>query len=395
MKKILFLIIVFLYSSVSAMDIYSNNAILYNLNEDSVIYEKNSDDIVQIASLTKIVTAITVIENVSNLDDRVTIKYDMLTGLDGYAKIGLQVGDSLSYRELLYLLILNSVGDAAKALAISVGGSIDGFSVLMNDKVSKIGVNNTKFDNPVGMDSINNYSTVSDLAIILKYCLNNKIFKEIFDADEYYIKSLNVMAKKTVRQTGIKYNLDTTRITGAKTGFTYDAGNCLASTSSYDGIDYLLVTTNAPIDYPYHVVDAINVYDYYENNYAYLTILSKDELLYKIPIINSDEEYYEVKADYNIIKYLKKDTDLSNIEYRYSGISNITNNIKNGEYLGHIDIILDNNILDSYDVYLNKDIKYKNNNILDVILIVIFVIIALLIFLIFIKNRANRLKKSF
>ena len=121
------LIVLFSFISVNALEINSNNAILYNLNDNNIIYEKNAYDEAQIASLTKIVTAITYIENNKDLATYVTIKYNMLTGLDGYAKVGLRVGDRLTKRELLYALMLPSAADAAQALAIDNSGSIDAF----------------------------------------------------------------------------------------------------------------------------------------------------------------------------------------------------------------------------------------------------------------------------
>ena len=124
MKKVIFLFIaLFIFINVQALEslkINSNNAILYNLNDNSVIYEKNSDDIVQIASLTKI----TVIENVEDLNSEVTITNEMIQGLNGYAKAGFKVGDKLTILDLLYALMLPSAADAAQALAISTSGSI-------------------------------------------------------------------------------------------------------------------------------------------------------------------------------------------------------------------------------------------------------------------------------
>ena len=395
MKKILFIFIILITSSVSALDIYSNNAILYNLNEDSVIYEKNSDEKVYIASLTKIVTAITVLENISDLDSEVNITYDMLTGLDGYAIIGLRVGNKITYRELLYLLLLNSAADSAQALAIDVGGSIDGFSTLMNEEVSKIGATSSKFDNPVGMDSDNNYSTVSDMAKILKYCLQNKTFKEIFETDEYYIKSINVTAKKTIRQTGLNNNINTDIISGAKTGFTYDAGLCLASTASYNDINYLLVTTNAPIDYPYHLLDALNIYEFYMSNYGYKKIVLKDQLITEIPIKNGVSDNYKIKAPYDILKYLENDFDLEKIEYKYSGIDLITKNIDSDAYLGHVDIIYDGSVLDSFNVYLDGKPEFKKDKTNTYIKIILISISSLFVFILLIKKLAISLKKSF
>ena len=159
MKKIILGIsLFFLFIGVKALEIKSNNAILYNLNDNNIIYEKNAYDKVGIASLTKIVTAITYIENNRDLATTITINSNMLYGLDGYAKVGLRSGDRITKLELLYALMLPSAADAAQALAINNSGSIDKFVELMNKEVEKIGVKDTHFTNPVGMDNDNNYS---------------------------------------------------------------------------------------------------------------------------------------------------------------------------------------------------------------------------------------------
>lgn len=389
MKKVVFLLVLLFVTSVNAIEIKSNNAVLYNLNDDEIIYEKNSLDSVQIASLTKIITAITVIENVNDLDQYVSIKYEMLTGLDGYAKIGLKVGDKLTYRELLYLLILNSAADAGQALAYSVSGSIDDFSILMNNTIKKIGTKNSKFDNPVGMDSDDNYSTAADLALILKYCLKNKEFKTIFEANEYYINSLDIKAQKTLRKTASQYNINADMISGSKTGFTYEAGMCLASIASIDGVDYLLVTTGAPTDYPYHITDAVDLYNYYSTNYGYIKILSTDQEITKLKIKNGKEDYYFIKAPTDYSKYLKKDINLDDIKYEYDGINEINKKIHKGDKLGIVNVVYDNDILYTFDVYLNDDIAYKIEFKIYAIILLIILFVLIILFKI-IKKIANK-----
>lgn len=357
MKKILLIIItLFLFINIGALEINSKNAILYNMNDKSVIYEKNSDEKVQIASLTKIVTAITVIENTEDLSKEVIITSEMLKGLDGYAKAGFKVGDKLTYLDLLYALMLPSAADAAQALAISTSGSIEEFSNLMNKKVSEIGVVNSKFDNPVGMDSENNYSTASDLAKILIYSLENETFKTIFNSNTYKIDSLDLTVKKTLAS----YKTDISIIEGAKTGFTYDAGLCLASTSTLEGVDYLLITLGADINSEYHAKDTINIYKYYSSNYGYINILSKNQLLKTIKVSHSKQKTYDIVSKEDVSLYLEKTTNKETIEYKYSGIEELNKDIKKGDKLGKVEVINNNKVIYAYDVYLDTDIKYYN-----------------------------------
>ena len=355
-KLILFIITLFLFINVNGLEINSKNAILYNMNDKSVIYEKNSEEVVQIASLTKIVTAITVIENIEDLNKEVTITRKMLQGLNGYAKVGFKVGDKLTYMELLYALMLPSAADAAQALAIDMSGSIEEFSNLMNKKVQEIGVTNSKFDNPIGMDSENNYSTASDLAKILIYRLENETFKTIFNTNTYTITSLNKKIKKTLTS----YKTDTSIIMGSKTGFTYEAGRCLASTTTIEGVDYLFISLGADVNSEYHAIDTINIYEYYSTNYGYIDILSKGDLLKTIEVKHSKTKVYDIISKDDISLYLEKTITKENLIYKYDGIEVLNRDIKKGDKLGTVTILNNEEVLYIYDVYLDTDIKYYN-----------------------------------
>ena len=377
MKKILLVfILLFLFININALEINSKNAILYNMNEESVIYEKNSEEVVQIASLTKIITAITVIENVEDLEKEVTITSDMLQDLNGYVKVGLKIGDKLTYLDLLYALMLPSAGDAAQALAISTSGSIESFVNLMNKKISEIGVTNSNFDNPIGKDSENNYSTASDLAKILIYSLKNGTFKKIFNSNTYQIESLDLEVKKTLSG----YKTDTSIIKGAKTGFTYEAGRCLASITTIEGVDYLFVTLGADINSEYHAKDTIDIYEYYSRNYGYIDILNKNQILKTINVKHSKQKTYDILCQEDVSLYLEKTINKDSLEYKYKGIEELNRDIKKGDKLGKVDIINNGDIIYTYDVYLDTDIEYYNY------LLYISIGLILIILLIFIKN---------
>ena len=189
-KYILCLFIsLFLLTSVQALelDIHSTNAILYNTNDDKVLYEKNENERVQIASLTKIMTAIVTLDKIDNLDEKVTLVSEDLKGLleENLVTAGFKVGQTVSYRDLLYGLLLPSGADAAKALARSIGGTEDNFVKLMNEKAKKLNLKETHFTNPIGLDDENNYSTVKDVSLMFEYALKNDDFKKIVTSSSY------------------------------------------------------------------------------------------------------------------------------------------------------------------------------------------------------------------
>lgn len=393
MKKIilgLFIFFVFIIN-INALDIYSSNAILYNLNEDTILFEKNSNDKVYIASLTKIVTAITILDNVKDLNEEVTITYDMISNLNGYSVVGLKVGNKISYMDLLYALLLPSAADASQALAIGCSGSINDFVKLMNKESSNIGAKNSHFSNPYGRDD-DNYSTVGDMAIILKYALQNDTFKQIFETNNYEIKNLNMnLTKSTIYKANFG-NIDISLINGSKTGFTDLAGNCLASTSFINGVNYMFISVGAPIKTVNEIDDAINIYSYYGNNYSYKTIVKNNQLIKNIPIKDSFKKDYSIYSKKTITKYLDNYFNINDIVYEYNGINVIDKSINKGDLLGTVNIKYKDSILDSFDVYLENNINYYNIYLFIAIFIELFILIILLIVFFRIKVVNKKLK---
>ena len=386
MKSIKFIflpIIMFLFIlQVNALDfeIKSDKAILINTTDNIVLYEKNSNVKTSIASLTKIITAITVLDNIENLDDEVIINYQMLRGLDGYAKAGFKVGNEATIEELLYALILPSGADAAQILAIYTSGNIENFVKLMNEEITKIGVENSHFTNPVGMDNDENYSTAKDLSIILEYCLKNDTFKKIYESDEFYITALNKKVKSTIKTTSESYNLDTSIIKGSKTGWTTNAGRCLATTSNFNGTDYLLVVLNADELTLDHITDTINIYNFYKENYGYKTILNNGDLLYKLKVKDSKQKEYSIISKEDVTLYLKNDISTDNIEISFNGVEYIGKDIKKDDFLGKINILYEDEIIYSTDIYLDENIKFYNYKLYIGIGLLLFIISIIILY---------------
>ena len=387
MKKFLICIFtLFIFRmSVSAIDINltSKEAIIYNLNDDNVIYEKNSNEQTKIASLTKIMTSLVAIENINNIDDTVIVDYKDLQGLKGYVVAGFKVGDTVTYKDLLYALMLPSAADAANILARSIAGNTIEFVNMMNDKASKLGLENTKFSNPIGMDD-DNYSTAYDLSIILKEAIKSDLFKELYNADSY-TTSNNIKLTKTTDKIASKYNLDISNLTGSKTGFTDEAGYCLASTATYNGVNYLVVTLNSD-ELPNHIKDTLDLYNYFDTNYSYKEILKDKQLLKTIKVKGSKTKEYKIYSKKSIFKYLSNEIDISKIQYKYSGVKTLNRKIKKGDYLGKVKIVYAGDTLDTYKVYLDKDIKYYNYWLL-------IIPITIILLIIWIKNKLNKSKR--
>ena len=386
----MFININFVYAE--EFDITADNVILYNLNDNNILYELNSEEKVNIASLTKIMTTVVAIENIENLDEEVIVTKEALKGISEYSKIGLKAGNVVTYRDLLYGTMLPSGADAVNMLAISISGSIDSYVELMNNKVSELGLSNTHFDNPIGMDSEDNYSTASDISKILLYALKNENFREIFYTREYTINSLG----KTVQSTLIGYSkymgLDTDNINGAKSGFTDGAGLCLASTANYDDVEYLLIVIGSDINNRANAVkDTLEIYDYYSGNYSYRKIVTKDEIVKKLNIKFGYDNIYEIKNKEDIYLYLENSLRRNRIKYEYEGIEELNYFIKKGTKLGTVKVMYEGNKLTQYDVFLDKELKYYHPFLYAFI---ILCVIIMLISLTKLKSKKKRIKKK-
>lgn len=366
LSGILIIPILFLFNlnSVYAenLNIDSKYAIIYNMDTNEVLYEYNSNEITSIASLTKIMTCIVAIENIENLDTKVTLGKDVFYGLvEAQASVaGFKYGDNVSYRDLLMGAMLPSGADATRALAINIAGSEEAFVKLMNAKAKELNLSNTNFINTTGLEAMGHYSTVHDIATLLIYSLKNDTFKEIYTTREYTTTN-NLKFSSTLKKISNGYTIDVSHIQGSKTGYTDEAGLCMSSIANYSDVNYLLITAGA--DYhgntPRQLLDAIKIYSYFDENYSYKTLINANDYITTIKINYSKEKKYEINSPISITKFLDNSFDTSKIEYKYNGVNAISYKNVIGEKLGTVDIIYNNQLMDTIDIYLNSKINFS------------------------------------
>lgn len=265
-------------------------AILIDGETGRVLYEKNSHEKLRIASITKIMTAIIAIEN-GNLDDMVTTSENAF-GTEG-SSIYLKQGEKLSLEHMLYGLMLRSGNDAAVAIAEHVGGSVEGFSFLMNQKAEELGMRNTIFNNPHGLDTHEeHYSTAYDMAILTAYAMKNDTFAEISKTQK---KSAPLEGEKWDR---LWYNKNRLlkkypHADGVKTGYTKRAKRTLVSSATKDGHRLIAVTLNAPDDWNDH----IKMFEYGFNKYSKKELVTAGEKLVGEDI-NRNDGYFQYKNSF-------------------------------------------------------------------------------------------------
>lgn len=231
-----------LFTPVSTMAISASSAISVDGQTGRVLYEKNPDKCSLIASTTKIMTALVVCEQ-CNVLDRVAIPKEAV-GIEG-SSMYLREGEILTVQELLYGLMLHSGNDAAVALAIYCGGTVECFAELMNDKAHRLGMENSHFVNPHGLDAPEHYSTARDLALLSSYAMENPIFAATVSA-----KTVTVGERYLKNHNKLLWQVD--GADGVKTGFTKAAGRILVSSASRYGRRIITVTLNAPEDWKDH-----------------------------------------------------------------------------------------------------------------------------------------------
>ena len=394
LNKVIFtLTIILLFCNVFAenLDLISDKYILYNLNDNKILMQKNENEETQIASLTKIMTIIVAIENITDFDEKVTITKDMVNNIEwDVAKIGLKSGDIVTYNDLLYGAMLPSAADCVNALAISISGNYKDFIELMNNKVKELKLKHTHFENVVGLYSKDNYSSAYDVAEILKYSLKNQKFKQIFEAKEYVLtngKKIN----STLKTYNKKVGEDISYITGAKTGYIKLAGNCLASTATIDNVNYLLVTLNAYSNKKSpHILDATSTYKYFSNNYSYKYILKKNDVVVNLKTKYAKEKNIDIHSSQEYKYYLKNDFNKESIKYEYDGIKEISYFTKKGTKLGKVKIKLNNEILETFELIYNENLTFSIASFLWINKAYVIAIILFIIILLKINKRKKR-----
>lgn len=398
MKKILFLLVLLLIPfnvlAIELPDTNSNKVLIYDLTDDKILHAKKNDEVSSIASLTKLMTVLVGIESIDNLDEQVTLTSSMLAGVPWDASIAyLQVGTTVTYRDLLYAIMLPSGADAAYAIARNIAGSLDEYVKLMNNKAKSLGMNNTTYQNVTGLDVKGHKSTIDDTLTLLKYALENETFKSIYTKKEYTMLNGQKLIS-TVKGAEEIINRDTSRIIGSKTGFTDDAGTCISAYFISNEHEMLLITLEAPPipKYFYHVNDALDLISFVDNNYNNQNLIEKDTVVETIKVELSDIEEYTIKTQSEIKKYLPNDYNKELVKVSYKGEKAIDYNYKKGTKLGILSYYYDNELLKEEDVILEQDIKIDILKVLDkykYIIVSLIVIIILLILIIKPKKKSK------
>ncbi len=304
MRKISFflsmvMVFVFLSTSTSVMaaadqpeeEILAHSAYLINTDTGKVVYQKNSKDKMYPASITKIMTAVLLLESVSDLDGTTaTATSEDIEDLygTGASTADIRIGETLSMRDYLYAMLIPSGNEAANIVADTLGPGIPAFVEKMNAKAQEIGMKNTHYVNPHGLFNEQQYTTAEDIAVLAQYAMKIDAFREAVSKTRYTLPATDyaderlLITTNKMMEAGSVYYED--YITGIKTGSLPEAGKCVVSSASKDGYNYLCVILGAPTEdangeaYDYNMAffDTVHLYDWAFENFANLTMLDPD-----------------------------------------------------------------------------------------------------------------------
>ena len=323
----------------------NHSEIVMEINTNRVVHAFNEKSKKFMASTTKILTAITIIEN-CDLDEIIEIKKET-TGVEG-SSIYLEVGEKLSIKDLLYGLMLRSGNDCAETLAVHCSKTIKNFATLMNETAKKIGALNSNFVNPHGLHDENHYTTAYDLALISCYAMKNDTFREIVGT-----KSINIpfTTRKYDRHLVNKNKMlkDFEGSTGIKTGFTKKAGRCLVSSCKRDGLEFICVVLNCPTMFETSKALLTNSFIKYKN----YKIVDSNNILSFINV--NDKEKCGVYIKNDIILPLTQ-KEYENLKIKIELPNKITKPFPKDKEIGIVKVFCENNLIFIEKIYNCKQL---------------------------------------
>lgn len=410
-KRKVFCIIIIILISLSNFcfakepNIGSTSAIIVEQSTGKILYEKNAYEKMYPASTTKILTAILVLEN-CNLNDMATVSHNAVYSLpSGYVVAPLMEGEKMSINDLMYALMVKSSNDAAIVLAEHVGGSVEGFSDMMNKKATDIGCQNTHFINPNGMHDDNHYTTAYDLYLMADYAMKNELFRKYVSTIKYTLPTTNkyqnndricLTTNEFLKKDSRYYNSD---VIGIKTGTTTEAKNCLVSSAYKNGVQLISVVlhgdkTNQGLSERY--VDTQALFDYGFDDFDFLNIIEEKNIVKNIEVENGnkDTKNLDLIAKDTLTGYIKRDINLEEITPTIELNETIEAPIEAGAVLGKATYTIDN-IKYTTDIIASHEVV-KKINIIAISALVGGFLLFIFGFVIFVKSlRKSKRKKIY
>lgn len=354
MKKLICLFVIITFAvfpvKIHALGISARFACVIDAATGRVLFEKNAYSVHSMASTTKIMTALVALKY-SNPDEIVTVSSNA-AGVEG-SSIYLKQGEKISMRDLLYGLMLASGNDAAVAIAEHVGGSVDGFASLMNSEALSLGLKNTSFKNPNGLDADGHFTTAYDLAQITRAALKIPTFCEIVATKNRELKNSDIGHSRFVTNHNKLLRLYPGCI-GVKTGFTKKTGRCLVSAAERNNMRLICVTLSAPDDWNDHT----KMLDYaFQNNEA-KPLVKTDSVFKALPVVYGNLSQLSLVPGENYYITAPKNSDFGNLTIKCRLPDEVRAPVSAGSVIGSLTILKGDEILKEIELLAKEDIYY-------------------------------------
>lgn len=404
-------------------EFHGKNAILVDANYDEVLYEVGGHDKVYPASITKVMTALLTLETIESgkltAQTQITASATAATIPKGSSTANIKAGEVLTVEQLLYCLLLPSANEAAQILAETVGGDIDTFVGMMNDKAKELGCENTHFANPHGFHDPDHYTTPYDITLFMKAAMEYDLFQKIVTSPNYTIPATNLSEQRTVRNTNALTSNWTytgylyTPGTGGKTGSTDEAGKCLVETAK-KGDTYLIsvvmgepetITLADGSEKVAQFYDTIQLLNWGFENFQRTVISEDSEVVAKVNVtLSTQSDQVMVRPSGSIARTLPKDVKVDEMEK----VINLFNDTVEapveqgqvlgtmvlkyqGEEYGTLDLIADSSVERSELLYrLDRIQKFFQNWWVKLLLVIVVVAVVALLLRIFVFSKRRR-----
>ncbi len=387
---------------VTGFDITAKAGLLASMDTGEFLYENNIDKKMYPASITKIMTAVLILESEKfKPDKKISMTkeaLDLVLGTGSSVSL-FEEGETFTQLDLLYMVLMSSYGDCTYLAAEYYGGSVENFVDMMNQKAKELGLKNTHYSNPVGLHDENNYTTVRDTYTLTLYALQNETFKTVCESHRYSFEA-SISGKRNLATTNFLQDSNTNYYYpyahGVKTGFTDEAGRCLVSTASFNGYNYICILMKCPneVGKRHEFIESAELYRWAFKDFSFKEIATSDQPVCEMPIeLSLETDFVPLFFKEPFVSVLPNAADDSTIVIKpHLNSESIEAPIKKGEVLGYAEVMYAEKLIGKVDLVAGNDVEQSKillilkyiKEFFTSVYMKIFIIVIIAIILIFI-----------
>lgn len=408
------------YYNMNLEDMRSEAYLLINIDTGATVFSQNADKQLKCASLVKTATALVVVENCDDLDAMVTVTESAIAPLDGLysSSADLQVGEQISVRNLLYCMMLENANDASNVLAEYIGGTIENFVKMMNDRAKELGCNNTNFTNAHGLDEEGEYTTAYDMYLLTKKAIEYSVISDMAAVVDYTVPATNMSEPRELNnwfdmiENGSRYYYSYAK--GFKCGLTDEAKRCASVVGTKDAYSYIGIILGCPSEcidgcgYPDNTAlyEARRMLRWAFSNLKMTTVAEPTDVMTTIPVaLSADADHVRLVPEKQIQALLLSSVNESSLEFIYETEENVMAPIEKGQVLGNVKIKYADSVIADVNLVAGDSISRSGMMFMGhiaktvflspvFIIIAVVVILGVLIYMAIIYNNYKKKQKA-